>query len=520
MPKAKYRLHATRVDRIAVVDRPAVPDAEIVVFKRFGKDDTGTDVLEKGATAYQNLPLAEEGTAWSGSAARKRVLAWAGGPDKEKVDWNKYRKAFMWYDSENADQIGSYKLPYADIIGGTLKAVPRAIFAIVASVAGGRGGVNIPREDKVKVLNHCKKYYKKMDKEFPEVSIKAYEKMLVEGFTATFILKATQAAVDTLQEAVWYAIYDESGKTTKMINDAFADFVSILKNVIAKVVTQMKVNDDAPKLTKEDVVKPFARGLGLTAISESFAYFRANMTYLMMSYDQVENPDEIIDAITKHFEQFVVKNSTEIVRNKSEEAEEEFEKAGRIISSARLRKLREAISVLSEIVGEAETRYSKSEEDGMELKELIEKFDTLSAQVELVVKELKNAGFLKTEAEKQEALEAEKKAQEEAEAQKVEAEKKAEEARVEAEKKAEAEKVEAEKKAAEEAEAEKKRQEEKVEAEKKAEERLVKIEKTLGEVGKFIEVVGKRFGVKTSLDTDAGGDGADKEDVFGKALRG
>ena len=33
-PKAKYKLHATKVDRIAIVDRPAVPDAEIVVFKR------------------------------------------------------------------------------------------------------------------------------------------------------------------------------------------------------------------------------------------------------------------------------------------------------------------------------------------------------------------------------------------------------------------------------------------------------------------------------------------------------
>ena len=44
--EAKYRLHATKVDRIAVVDRPAVPDAKVVLFKR--KKDTGTDVLKKG----------------------------------------------------------------------------------------------------------------------------------------------------------------------------------------------------------------------------------------------------------------------------------------------------------------------------------------------------------------------------------------------------------------------------------------------------------------------------------------
>ena len=34
MPRAKYRLHANKVDRIAIVDRPAVPNAQIVLFKR------------------------------------------------------------------------------------------------------------------------------------------------------------------------------------------------------------------------------------------------------------------------------------------------------------------------------------------------------------------------------------------------------------------------------------------------------------------------------------------------------
>lgn len=34
MPTAKYRLHAKKVDRIAIVDRPAVPDAQILLFKR------------------------------------------------------------------------------------------------------------------------------------------------------------------------------------------------------------------------------------------------------------------------------------------------------------------------------------------------------------------------------------------------------------------------------------------------------------------------------------------------------
>ena len=71
MPKKKYRLHATRVDRIAVVDRPAVPDAQIVVYKRHGGEET----LDKGALAYQDLPIGEMDMAWDSNAALERVKA-------------------------------------------------------------------------------------------------------------------------------------------------------------------------------------------------------------------------------------------------------------------------------------------------------------------------------------------------------------------------------------------------------------------------------------------------------------
>jgi len=46
MPKAKNRLHATRVDRIAIVDKPAVPDAEIVIFKRH-VEGVNESIIEK-----------------------------------------------------------------------------------------------------------------------------------------------------------------------------------------------------------------------------------------------------------------------------------------------------------------------------------------------------------------------------------------------------------------------------------------------------------------------------------------
>ena len=87
-----------------------------------------------------DLPLAPRDRPWDSDAAVRRLRRWAGGPEKENMDWAKYFKGFMWRDDEDPENFGSYKLPYCDIIGGTLTAVPRAIFAI-AAVLGDRKSV-------------------------------------------------------------------------------------------------------------------------------------------------------------------------------------------------------------------------------------------------------------------------------------------------------------------------------------------------------------------------------------------
>jgi len=126
---------------------------------------------ERGATPYADLPTAPEETDWDAGTARQRVARWAssdGSGEKEKIDWNKYRKAFFWYDSEDAENFGSYKLPFANVIGGELKAIWRGVAAAMAALLGARGGVDIPEGDKKAVYNHIAKYYEKFDKPIPE----------------------------------------------------------------------------------------------------------------------------------------------------------------------------------------------------------------------------------------------------------------------------------------------------------------------------------------------------------------
>ena len=124
----------------------------------------------KAATTFDDLPLADRDKAWDATASERRVRAWAGGDD---ISFDKYRRAFMWYNSDEPELLGSYKLGFADVVGGRLTAVPRGIFATAGVLMGARGGVSIPAEDKAKVKAHCEKYYAKMRKEFDDESIVA-----------------------------------------------------------------------------------------------------------------------------------------------------------------------------------------------------------------------------------------------------------------------------------------------------------------------------------------------------------
>lgn len=137
-----------------------------------GGEDQGATGAEgqKAVTTYQNLDLAARDRAWDSDAAEGRVRAWAGGADD--MDWAKYRQAFLWYDAAEQDQFGSYKLPYADIVGGELVALPRGIFAAAGSLQGARGEEpDIPEADAERVKRNIDRYYAKMRTEFEDDSL-------------------------------------------------------------------------------------------------------------------------------------------------------------------------------------------------------------------------------------------------------------------------------------------------------------------------------------------------------------
>lgn len=166
----------------------------------------GIDVsyFEKTVVPFKAYPKADEGREWDADAARQRLAKWAGGPDKENIDWGKYKEGFAWYDPEEKENFGGYKLPHHDIIDGEIKTVWRGVAAAMAALLGARGGTDIPENEKKSVYNHLAKHYKQFDKEPPEfrkmvADIIAKEGRVLSTKNRAIIEKARDALNEVLE---------------------------------------------------------------------------------------------------------------------------------------------------------------------------------------------------------------------------------------------------------------------------------------------------------------------------------
>jgi hypothetical protein len=102
---------------------------------------------------------------WDGDSAKEQIFEWAGWPDEE--DPEKAKAGFFAYDDSEPTQKQSYKLPFAVVVDGDLKAVPRGIQAVAAVLEGSRGGVNLPDSVIAEVRKKVEEYYDEMGDEVP-----------------------------------------------------------------------------------------------------------------------------------------------------------------------------------------------------------------------------------------------------------------------------------------------------------------------------------------------------------------
>lgn len=98
-------------------------------------------IASVNSSGWGSMPVADDDHAWNSAQARARLWEWSGG------NFAKYRRGFLWFDAAAPDLKGSYKLPIADVIEGSLTIVPHAVNAVAAVLGGARGGVSIPDAD-------------------------------------------------------------------------------------------------------------------------------------------------------------------------------------------------------------------------------------------------------------------------------------------------------------------------------------------------------------------------------------
>jgi hypothetical protein len=117
------------------------------------------------ATGDTDLPLADREREWDSDAATSRVFRWAGWSEHPAPE--KARHAFFACNEDEEEHKSAYKLPFADVINGELKTVPRAIFAVAGVLDGARGGVDLPKPVQESIRRKVARYYHHLEEEPP-----------------------------------------------------------------------------------------------------------------------------------------------------------------------------------------------------------------------------------------------------------------------------------------------------------------------------------------------------------------
>jgi flagellar motility protein MotE (MotC chaperone) len=165
-------------------------------FKSLAEESEKLEVEKFGAVRH-SLDYDKSEESWDADAAETRLRKWAssdGSGAKETIDWAKYREGFAWFDENDPENFGAYKLPHHDIVNGRFSVVWRGVAAAMAALKGARGGVDIPAGDREAVYNHLRRHYEEFEREAPELSEPIYK----EGDDVE--VKELQEKVKTLEE--------------------------------------------------------------------------------------------------------------------------------------------------------------------------------------------------------------------------------------------------------------------------------------------------------------------------------
>jgi hypothetical protein len=210
---------------------PIVPVVAVppVVF-----DKSSSVMDERAIVPFQDLPI-DTASDWSWDAAAQNAILGDGGDD-----WDRYKKAHVWFDPDKPDTKDGYKLPIAKMIDGKLTCVWRAVTSAMAVLNGARGGADIPETDRQKAYDHLVRYYAKAEEEPPE--LKAVDDLTPESSDHVSGPCDCHASQQPEAEAT---SAESPGET--MDSAQMAELANLIAAALAPTVTALAKSESAPK---------------------------------------------------------------------------------------------------------------------------------------------------------------------------------------------------------------------------------------------------------------------------------
>jgi len=213
-----YNFKSWELFEFSSVPVPDNPEALTVMRSKGINVDA---VLEKGVIPYKETPKAPEDEAWDA------------GEEVKAATVEDLKIMCAWFDSNDADNKGAYKLPHhkAD---GDHAVIWHGVAAAMGALLGAQGGVDIPDGDRKGVYNHLAKHYKEFEKDVPDFKTLKAEDDETEPYTDE--TKVTDLTVGDLKDIIEDVLEsgddDDETKQVEHIEQKNVDEVLVLSYVL------------------------------------------------------------------------------------------------------------------------------------------------------------------------------------------------------------------------------------------------------------------------------------------------
>lgn len=123
------------------------------------------ELMQKGVCGKTSWPLADLKTEWTGSRAEKEIFGWAT-DDQGELQAGKVKQGFLYFNPDQTDKRGGYKMPFCYKGASGLTIVPLGVRECANVLNGGMGGVQASDADKAAMRGKCKMMYGRINREF------------------------------------------------------------------------------------------------------------------------------------------------------------------------------------------------------------------------------------------------------------------------------------------------------------------------------------------------------------------